>query len=33
MQLARDYCTKRSVFGRYLAEQPLHMHTLAGMEV
>jgi hypothetical protein len=33
IQLARDYCTKRTVFGKYLVEQPLHMRTLARMEV
>ena len=33
LQLSRDYCTSRTVFGRYLADQPLHMHTLAEMEV
>ena len=32
-QLSRDYCTKREVFGNYLADNPLHMHTLAEMEV
>jgi hypothetical protein len=33
LQLSRDYSTRRTVFGKYLAEQPLHMHTLAQMEV
>ena len=33
LQLSRDYATKRTVFGKYLADQPLHMHTLAKMEV
>nr|CAA76079.1 SOS response Ada system protein [Geodia cydonium] len=33
LQLSRDYCTRRTVFGKYLADQPLHMHTLGQMEV
>jgi alkylation response protein AidB-like acyl-CoA dehydrogenase len=33
LQLSRDYSTRRTVVGKYLAEQPLHMHTLAQMEV
>ncbi|XP_065898919.1 acyl-CoA dehydrogenase family member 11-like [Dysidea avara] len=33
LQLSRDYCTKREVFRRYLADTPLHMQTLARMEV
>lgn len=33
LQLSRDYATKRTVFGKYLADQPLHMHTLAKMEI
>ena len=33
LQLSRDYCTKREVFRTYLADNPLHMHTLANMEV
>ncbi|KAJ6659154.1 hypothetical protein lerEdw1_019457 [Lerista edwardsae] len=31
--LARDYATKREAFGKYLKEHPLHMQTLARMEV
>jgi acyl-CoA dehydrogenase len=30
--LARDYANRRVVFGRPLAEQPLHQDTLAGMQ-
>jgi alkylation response protein AidB-like acyl-CoA dehydrogenase len=30
--LARDYATRRQVFGRPLIEQPLHAQTLAGMQ-
>jgi hypothetical protein len=30
--LARDYATRRHAFGRKLIEQPLHAHTLAGMQ-
>ncbi len=30
--LARDYATRRQVFGRPLIEQPLHAHTLADMQ-
>ena len=33
MQLSRDYSTKRTAFGKYLADHPLHMQTLARMEV
>ena len=33
LHLSRDYCTKREVFGSYLADNPLHMHTLAKLEV
>lgn len=31
--LARDYATKRKAFGKYLADHPLHMKTMADMEV
>ena len=31
LALARDYATKREVFGRPLIEQPLHVDTLAGL--
>lgn len=31
--LIRDYAGRRRVFGRLLAEQPLHLETLAGLEV
>ncbi|XP_042334935.1 acyl-CoA dehydrogenase family member 11-like isoform X2 [Sceloporus undulatus] len=31
--LARDYAVKREAFGKCLAEHPLHMRTLARMEV
>ncbi|MEO8670997.1 MAG: acyl-CoA dehydrogenase family protein [Tahibacter sp.] len=30
--LARDYANRRVVSGRPLAEQPLHLHTLAGLQ-
>jgi alkylation response protein AidB-like acyl-CoA dehydrogenase len=30
--LARDYAGRRQAFGRSLIEQPLHRHTLAGMQ-
>jgi alkylation response protein AidB-like acyl-CoA dehydrogenase len=30
--LARDYATRRQAFGRPVIEQPLHAHTLAGMQ-
>ncbi|XP_078361847.1 acyl-CoA dehydrogenase family member 11-like isoform X2 [Oculina patagonica] len=33
MSLAQDYCLKRSVFGKLLVDHPLHMQTLARMEV
>lgn len=32
LQLLRDYALKRKVFGRKLSEQPLHQHTLAGLQ-
>ena len=32
LHLARDYARRRQVFGRPLAEQPLHAQTLAGMQ-
>lgn len=32
VQLLRDYATRRQVFGRPLREQPLHQHTLAGLQ-
>jgi putative acyl-CoA dehydrogenase len=31
--LVRDYAFRRRVFGKLLAEQPLHLHTLATLEV
>nr|XP_006640530.1 PREDICTED: acyl-CoA dehydrogenase family member 11-like [Lepisosteus oculatus]XP_015221809.1 PREDICTED: acyl-CoA dehydrogenase family member 11-like [Lepisosteus oculatus] len=31
--LGRDYATKRFVFGKFLKDHPLHMQTLARMEV
>lgn len=31
LQLARDYAGRRRAFGRTLAEQPLHVETLAGL--
>jgi len=31
--LARDYCHRRQVFGKKLASHPLHLTTIAGMEV
>ncbi len=31
--LARDYAPKRQVFGKPLSEQPLHLETLAGLQV
>ncbi|XP_053726571.1 acyl-CoA dehydrogenase family member 11-like [Synchiropus splendidus] len=33
VQLARDYASRRTAFGRLLKDQPLHMQTLARMEV
>ena len=33
MSLAQDYCLGRSVFSKLLVEHPLHMQTLARMEV
>ena len=33
LQLARDYAKRRTVFGRPLAEQPLHLATLAELAV
>uniref|UniRef100_A0A7N6AFI2 Acyl-CoA dehydrogenase family, member 11 n=1 Tax=Anabas testudineus TaxID=64144 RepID=A0A7N6AFI2_ANATE len=33
VQLARDYATRRTVFGKVLKDHPLHMQTLARMEV
>ncbi|KAG7263413.1 hypothetical protein CRUP_007419 [Coryphaenoides rupestris] len=32
VQLARDYATRRSAFGRLLKDHPLHVQTLARME-
>jgi len=32
LALARDYAARRQAFGRPLIEQPLHAHTLAGMQ-
>jgi alkylation response protein AidB-like acyl-CoA dehydrogenase len=32
LALARDYAGKRSVFGKLLADQPLHVETLADLE-
>ncbi|XP_037536029.1 acyl-CoA dehydrogenase family member 11-like [Nematolebias whitei] len=32
-QLARDYATRRTAFGKLLKDHPLHMQTLARMEV
>src|SRR5262249_18331988 len=31
--LARDYARRRRAFGKLLAEQPLHLETLAGLQV
>jgi hypothetical protein len=31
--LARDYASRRRVFGKLLADQPLHVETLAGLQV
>ncbi|GFN92751.1 novel acyl-coa-dehydrogenase protein, partial [Plakobranchus ocellatus] len=33
VNLARDYATRRQAFGRLLINHPLHVHTLANMEV
>lgn len=33
VQLARDYATHRTAFGKLLKDHPLHMQTLARMEV
>lgn len=33
INLARDYSTKREVFGKLIHKNPLHMQTLARMEV
>lgn len=33
MSLAQDYCLRRSVFGKLLVDHPLHLQTLARMEV
>ncbi|CAL8347949.1 unnamed protein product [Lota lota] len=33
VQLARDYATRRTAFGRLLQDHPLHLQTLARMEV
>ena len=33
LQLSRDYSGRREAFGRRLAEWPLHVRTLAAMEV
>jgi hypothetical protein len=33
LALARDYANRRQVFGKLLAEQPLHLEALAGLEV
>ena len=33
LSFAKDYATKRVAFQKYLTKHPLHMHTLAGMEV
>nr|XP_043881155.1 acyl-CoA dehydrogenase family member 11-like [Solea senegalensis] len=33
VQLSRDYATRRSAFGKVLKDHPLHMQTLARMEV
>ncbi|KAM9810934.1 acyl-CoA dehydrogenase family member 11 [Neosynchiropus ocellatus] len=33
VQLARDYASRRTAFGRLLKDHPLHMQTLARMEV
>jgi putative acyl-CoA dehydrogenase len=33
LALARDYASRRHAFGRPLSEQPLHIETLAGLQV
>ena len=33
INLARDYASRRKAFGRLLLNHPLHVHTLANMEV
>ena len=33
VNLARDYSNKRQAFGRTIKDYPLHMKTLANMEV
>lgn len=33
LQLSRDYSTRRVAFGSFLADHPLHMQTLARMEI
>ncbi|XP_013397159.1 acyl-CoA dehydrogenase family member 11 [Lingula anatina] len=33
LHLARDYCTRREAFGKRICDYPLHMQTLAHMEV
>lgn len=33
LALARDYASRRQAFGKLLAEQPLHLETLAALEV
>jgi len=33
MSLAQDYCVRRTVFGKLLKDHPLHMQTLARLEV
>lgn len=33
LALMRDYAGRRTVFGKLLAEQPLHLETLAGLDV
>uniref|UniRef100_A0A8C5DLY2 Acyl-CoA dehydrogenase family member 11-like n=1 Tax=Gouania willdenowi TaxID=441366 RepID=A0A8C5DLY2_GOUWI len=33
LQLARDYAARRTVFGKHLKDHPLHVQTLARMEV
>lgn len=33
LALARDYANRRQAFGKLLAEQPLHLETLAALEV
>ena len=33
LSFAKDYATKRVAFQKYLTKHPLHMRTLAAMEV